>query len=187
VRLFVALDFPDAIRSAIRELVARLKPLAKDARWARVEGMHVTLKFIGQVEPEQCERMVSALASIQSDAPVDLQFQGVGFFPSERRPRVFWCGIEASPNLRELAADIERALLPLGVPAEKREFVPHLTLGRFDSPHGLGQLIERSQELRSLDLGRTRQEQFHLFESVLKRSGAEYTKLKSFAFAKEPA
>jgi len=187
VRLFVALDFPDAIRSAIRELVAHLQPLAKDARWTRVEGMHVTLKFIGQIDPERCERIIAALAGIQADAPVDLRFQGVGFFPSERRPRVFWCGIEASPNLRELVADIERTLVPLGIPAEKREFVPHLTLSRFDSPHGLGQLVERSHELRSLDLGRTQQEQFHLFESVLKRSGAEYAKLKSFAFAKEPA
>jgi len=183
----VALDFPEIIHNAIRELVAHLKPLAKEARWTRVEGMHVTLKFIGYVKQEQCERIVSALADIQLPALVDLRFRGVGFFPSERRPRVFWCGIEASPNLRELAADIERALLPLGIPAEKREFVPHLTLGRFDSPEGLGKLVEKSHEIRSLDFGATRQGQFHLFESVLKRSGAEYKKLYSFTFAKESA
>jgi len=183
----VALDFPDGIRNAIRELVAHLKPLAKNVRWTRVEGMHVTLKFIGYVEQEQCDRFVSALAAIQSPARVDLRFRGIGFFPSERRPRVFWCGIEASPNLRELAADIERALLPLGIPAEKREFVPHLTLGRFDSPEGLGKLVEKSHEIRSLDFGATRQGQFHLFESILKRSGAEYKKLHSFMFAKESA
>jgi len=183
----VALDFPDVIRNAIRELIAHLKPLAKDARWTRVEEMHVTLKFIGYVKQEQCEPIVSALADIQLPARVDLRFRGVGFFPSERRPRVFWCGIEASPNLRELAADIERALLPLGIPAEEREFVPHLTLGRFDSPEGLGKLVEKSHEIRSLDFGATRQGQFHLFESVLKRSGAEYKKLNSFTFAKESA
>lgn len=183
----MALDFPDVIRDAIRELVAHLKPLAKDARWTRVEGMHVTLKFIGYVKQEQCEQIVSALARIQLPALVDLRFRGVGFFPSERRPRVFWCGIEASPNLRELTADIEHALLPLGIPAEKREFVPHLTLGRFDSSEGLGKLVEKSHEIRSLDFGATRQGQFHLFESVLKRSGAEYKKLNSFTFAKESA
>jgi len=187
VRLFVALDFPESIRGTIRELVVCLKPLADQARWTRVEGMHVTLKFIGHVEQEQCERIVAALASIHLHDPVDLRFRGVGFFPSGRRPRVFWCGIEASPNLAELVAEIERALLPLGIPAEKREFVPHLTLARFDSPRGLGKLVEKSEEVKFLDLGATRQGQFHLLKSVLKRSGAEYTKLNSFAFAEEPA
>ncbi|HXW61434.1 MAG TPA: RNA 2',3'-cyclic phosphodiesterase [Candidatus Acidoferrales bacterium] len=187
MRLFAALDFPEAIRDAIRALVSRLKPLAKDARWVRVEGMHVTLKFIGYAEPEQREQIVAALALIRSNAPVEMRFRGLGFFPTERRPRVFWCGIDASPNLAELAAHIERALLPLGVATEQRAFVPHLTLARFDSSHGLGELVRMSHQIQSLDLGATREGQFHLFESVLKRSGAEYTKLRSFSFAKEPA
>jgi RNA 2',3'-cyclic 3'-phosphodiesterase len=186
VRLFVALDFPDAIRDGIRQWVARLKPLAKDARWVSVEGMHVTLKFIGHVETNQCAPIASALACIHSSTAVEMQFRGLGFFPSERRPRVFWCGIDASPNLAELAAGIERALLPLGIPTEPRAFHPHLTLARFDSPHRFGQLVHMSHEIESLDFGATREAQFHLFQSVLKRSGAEYTKLRSFAFVREP-
>lgn len=165
--------------------MAQLEPLAKQARWVRVEGMHVTLKFIGYVEDSKFEAIVSALSKVHSNAPVELQFKGIGFFPSERRPRVCWCGIEASSNLAELARDIEQPLVPLGIAAEKRDFVPHLTLARFDSPHGLDKLIQKVHELESLDLGSTRETQFYLFESVLKRSGAEYTKLKSFAFAKE--
>ena len=187
MRLFVALDFPDAIRDAIRELVARLKPLSKQARWVRVEGMHVTLKFIGNVDVTKSDEIVSALGDIRSHAPVDMRFRGVEFFPTERRPRVMWCGIEASPNLAELASGIERALVTLGIPAEERTFVPHLTLARFDSPQGLGRLVETAHEVESLDLGASREVQFHLFESVLKRSGAEYTKLKSFTFVKEAA
>jgi RNA 2',3'-cyclic 3'-phosphodiesterase len=185
VRLFVALDFPNTVRDAIRDLAAQLKPLAKDARWVRVEGMHVTLKFIGYVEEAKFEPIVSALDDIHSSAPVDMRFRGIGFFPTERRPRVCWCGIEATPNLAELASSIEQSLVPLGIAAEKRDFVPHLTLARFDSPRGLDKLAENAHELESFDLGGTRETQFHLFESVLKRSGAEYTKLKSFAFAKE--
>jgi RNA 2',3'-cyclic 3'-phosphodiesterase len=183
----VALDVPDAIREAIRELVARLKPLAKDARWVSVEGMHVTLKFIGQVDVEQLEPIVSALAGTYLNGPVEMRFRGLGFFPSERRPRVFWCGIDASPNLAELAAAIERSLQQLGIPMEKRAFYPHLTLARFDSPNRPGQLVQMSHEAESLDLGATREARFHLFESVLKRSGAEYTKLKSFAFVRKRA
>jgi RNA 2',3'-cyclic 3'-phosphodiesterase len=185
VRLFVALDFPDAIRDAIRELVERLKPLAEDARWVRVEAMHVTLKFIGHVGVDERELIVSALDGIYSDAPVEMRFRGLGFFPTEQRPRVMWCGINASPNLVELVAGIERALLSLGVAAETRVFVPHLTLGRFSVPHGLGRLVAQSHEIGSADLGATRETQFHLFESVLKRSGPEYTKLRSFLFARE--
>ena len=180
----MALDFPQSIRDAIRELVAQLKPLAKEARWVRVDGMHVTLKFIGYIEEAKFEPLVAALAGIRSDAPAELRFRGLGFFPTERRPRVCWCGIDASPNLAELASDIERSLVPLGIAAEERDFVPHLTLVRFDSPRGLDKLFGKAHELESLDLGTTRETQFHLFESVLKRSGAEYTKLKSFSFDK---
>ncbi|HXX45393.1 MAG TPA: RNA 2',3'-cyclic phosphodiesterase [Candidatus Acidoferrales bacterium] len=184
MRLFVALDFPDSIRDAIRDLIAKLKPLCKDARWVRPEGMHVTLKFIGHVDTEKLDPIITALAGVHSSAPVDMRFRGVGFFPTERRPRVFWCGIEASPNLGELAAGIEHALVPLGIEAEKREFRPHLTFARFESPKGTARLLEAAKEFQSLDLGTTRETEFHLYESVLHRSGAEYTKRKSFTFVK---
>ena len=185
MRLFVALDFPDAIRDAIRDLIARLKPLCKDARWVRPEGMHVTLKFIGYTEPEKLEKITAALAGVHSSAPVEMRFRGVGFFPTERRPRVFWGEIKASKNLGELASGIENALVPLGIPAEKREFLPHLTFARFESPKGTAKLLDAAKDFQSLDLGATRETEFHLYESILHRSGAEYTKHKSFAFVKE--
>jgi len=149
--------------------------------------MHVTLKFIGHVDDEQVDSIAVALAGVHSGAPVDMHFRGVGFFPTERRPRVFWCGIEASPNLAEIASSVEGALVPLKIPAESRKFVPHLTLARFDSPHGLSKLLEAAAELQSFDLGATRETEFHLFESILQKSGAEYAKLRSFAFVKGAA
>lgn len=187
MRLFVALDFPDAIREAIRDLMASLKPLCKDARWVRPEGMHVTLKFIGHVADEKFDSIVAALSAVRLNAPIEMSFRGVGFFPNDRRPRVCWCGIEASPNLAKLAKDIERAFVPLEIEAENREYVPHLTLARLDSTRGIEKLLAAASELKSLDLGSTRETEFHLFQSELKRSGAEYSKLKSFAFVKETA
>jgi 2'-5' RNA ligase len=185
MRLFVALDFADWIHAFIRELVAtELRPLYKSARWVRPEGMHVTLKFIGHVPAEKLDPIRAALANVRSSAPVEMTFHGLGFFPSERRPRVLWCGIEASRNLASLAKDIESVLAPLGVPTEDREFVPHLTLARFESPRDLDQLIARVEELKSLDPFTARERQFHLYESTLKPSGAEYKKLESFAFVK---
>jgi RNA 2',3'-cyclic 3'-phosphodiesterase len=187
MRLFVALDLPDEVRDAIRELIAKLRPLCENARWVRPEGMHVTLKFIGHVPAEKLDPIRAALAGVRSSAPVDMTFRGLGFFPSERRPRVLWYGIEASENLATLAADIERRLEPLGIAREKREFTPHLTLARFESPRGLDGPIKIVEGLKTLHSLTARETQFHLYESTLKPSGAEYKKLESFDFVKGTA
>ncbi len=128
MRVFVALDIPEEVRRGLARLVAELRPLVRGPRWARVEGLHVTLKFIGQAAPETVARITETLAAVQSPAAVEMHFRNVGFFPSEHRPRVFWAGMEATANLAELAAEIEQRLEPLGVPREARPFHPHLTL-----------------------------------------------------------
>jgi len=187
VRLFVALDLRDDVRQAIRDVIARLKPASRNARWVRPEGMHITLKFIGYAASEQLEVIQTALAKIRSKGPVEMRFHGIGFFPNERRPRVIWCGIEASVNLATLAADIERALEPLGIAPESREFVPHLTLARFNPPARADELVRAAVELQSHELGSARETQFHLFESILRPTGTEYKKLASYSFVQGAA
>lgn len=185
MRLFVALDFPGAVRERLRELIARLKAGASDARWVRPEGMHITLKFIGETDPAKVDSIRAALGTIHSPQPVELNFRGLGFFPHERQPRVLWCGAEASPNLAQLAADVERVFEPLGFPAEARAFVPHLTLARFPSSKGIKEIVRAANDLKSYEFGSARETEFHLIESMLKPSGAEYNRLASFAFVKE--
>jgi 2'-5' RNA ligase len=187
VRLFVALDFPDEVRNAIRDLIARLKPLARNARWVRPEAMHITLKFIGETDAAKVASIRAALAPIHSPQSVDMHFRGVGFFPDERRPRVAWCGVEASANLAELAAGVECALELLGISRESRAFVPHLTLARFQSPGRLDELIRAAKESATLEFGTAREMEFHLIESILKPSGAEYRRVATYAFVKENA
>ena len=187
MRLFVALDLTQEIRDALQEPMAQLKPLGKTARWARPEGMHVTLKFIGHVDETKLDTIRAALAAVRSDAPVEMRVRGMGFFPDERRPRVLWCGIEASANLAPLAAEAGRALEPLGIPREERAFAPHLTLARLKDSHGLDKLVRAAAEMKSRDFGSTRATQFHLFESLTKPSGAEYRKIESYTFVKGPA
>jgi 2'-5' RNA ligase len=186
MRLFVALDLPDDVRAALTDRIARLKPLCRAASWARREGMHVTLKFIGHAigdaDAEKFGAARTAFATVKSAAPVDIRYRGIGFFPNARRPRVLWCGIEASANLATLAADIERSLEPLGIPREERAFVPHLTLARFKSPEGLGALAKAAEECARCDFGSSRETEFHLFESQLKAGGAEYHKIQSYSF-----
>jgi 2'-5' RNA ligase len=180
VRLFVAFELREDVREAVRELIAQLKPLGKGARWVRPEGMHVTLKFIGEVDASNLDAIRSALAPIHSQQPVEMYFRGVGFFPDERRPRVAWCGIEASANMAALAADIESALEPLKIERESRDFAPHLTLGRFNPPGRAEELVRVAKGLQAREFGSARETEFHLFESILGRSGAEYKKLASF-------
>jgi 2'-5' RNA ligase len=106
----------------------------------------------------------------------------VGFFHDARRPRVVWCGVEPSANLAQLAADIERALEPLGIPREAHAFVPHLTLARFKSPDGVDALVRSAAEFAERDFGSAREMEFHLFESMLKPGGAEHRKIESYSF-----
>jgi 2'-5' RNA ligase len=187
VRLFVALDLPDDVRGALGELVARLKPNCRAAKWARPEGLHVTLKFIGHAiadgDVAKLNAARAALAAVNSSEPVAIRYRGVGFFPNARRPRVFWCGVEASANLAQIAVDIERTLEPLGIPPETHAFVPHLTLARFKSPDGVDALVCSTAEFSERDFGKARETQFHLFESKLKPGGAEYRKIESYSFA----
>jgi 2'-5' RNA ligase len=191
VRLFVALDLPEKVWQALRESIVPLKKACPSARWVRPEAMHVTLKFIGHIEAEKLDSIRGALQPIRSERLVAMEFRGLGFFPNERRPRVVWCGVEGSPNLATLAADIESSLDPIGISRESREFVPHLTLARIDedkSPReSVENLVEAATELKTTDFGSARENEFYLYESVLKPSGAEYKRLQAFPFLEGPA
>lgn len=164
--------------------MARLRPSAGGAKWVRPEALHITLKFIGHVPEETLARIREALVGIRSPSPVEMQFRGIGFFPSDHRPRVIWCGVAGSPNLAALAADVNAALEPLGVEKEPRAFLPHLTLARWKEPGSTGKIQEAAKEFRERNFGALRASEFHLFESFLKPSGAEYQKLATFIFTK---
>ena len=181
MRLFVALDIPENVRTAIEKFVAPLRALHREARWVHIGNTHVTLKFIGEVDPGKLAEIEAALATIRPGSPIEIQFRGVGFFPDERRPRVFWTGIAAGDELRQLAANVDAVLEPLGIAKDHRAFSPHLTLARFESPRGLDRLGEAIAAARPLEFGKVVERQFHLYQSVLKRGGAEYTRLATFS------
>ncbi len=181
MRLFVAIDIPDDVRRSVSALAAKLRPACKKARWVRIEGAHVTLKFIGEVSPEQAERIKAALSDVHVPPPVEIRFRGVGFFPNERRPRVLWAGVEAGPDLSALAAAGDTAFEPLGIAREQREFSPHLTMARFSAPENLAALRAAMAAAGNLEFGRCTTSEFHLYQSVLKPGGAEYTRLATFS------
>jgi 2'-5' RNA ligase len=190
VRLFVALQVSPAIRDALALLVDRLRlgnpPAPKHkVRWVHPDNFHVTLKFIGEVRPPTVDAIRNALSEVRGFPVCTLRFRGLHFFPNDRRPRVFWAGVEAPPDLAALASAIDEKLEPLGVARERYPYTAHVTLARFD-PAAI------SEEMRAAvaqdfaqDFGGVTPAEFHLIESKLKPSGAEYTTLQRFRFAAE--
>ena len=183
MRLFVALEIPAAVRDNLATLIEELRNSEPKARWVRPENLHVTLKFLGETPSEKLEAIQNALSAVRSEQAVRLDFRGLGFFPNEKRPRVLWAGMDALPNVQSLAASIEQALEKLGFPREDREFTPHLTIARFSSPGVTEKLRAAIQQNMGRESGSVRTNEFHLIESKLKPSGAEYTRLGTFSFA----
>jgi 2'-5' RNA ligase len=183
LRLFVAIEIPESVRRALDELIAKLRPAAPAARWVRAENIHVTLKFIGEVPPGQLDPIRGALSAMRLDAAVSIRFRGLGFFPNDRRPRVFWAGMDASDNFAPLAASIDAGLAPLGISRESRLFTPYFTLARFPEPRPAPKLLQAVAPLLDEEFGGATTSEFHLIESHLKSSGAQYTRLATFSFA----
>jgi 2'-5' RNA ligase len=192
MRLFVALDIDDVVRSRIARFLDGVREFVLDARWARAESLHVTLKFIGEKSTEDVERIKSALDTIVADA-FEMNYRGYGFFPSARSPRVFWIGIEAGPTLSALAALVDDRLASFDIPKEEHAFTPHLTLARSgssgsprrqkaDRPNrNFQRLQEKLAALPAPEFGTMTVREFFLYQSQLSPAGSKYAKLAGFA------
>ncbi|MFZ0864826.1 MAG: RNA 2',3'-cyclic phosphodiesterase [Candidatus Sulfotelmatobacter sp.] len=192
MRIFIALDIDNAIRDRIARFVEGVNGFAPDARWAKPESLHVTLKFIGEQPELAVEQIKQALSVIRAGA-AEIQFRGCGFFPTANSARVFWIGIESGPQLAALAATIDEKLSSLGIPKEDRAFSPHLTLARgagrsgsprrskADRPNRTFQhLQEKLAALPTLEFGTMTARELFLYQSQLSPKGSQYTKLARF-------
>lgn len=185
MRLFVAIAIPDTIRERYAGLIREFRAIAPQVKWVRPEHLHITLKFLGKTPPEKLDALRQVLADVRSPDPAKLNFLGLGFFPNERRPRVLWAGVEASANLKPLAAEVDRAAQRLGFPLDERPFTPHLTLARFDPPGIAPKLLAVIRAKSAENFGALTATGFDLIESKLKPSGAEYTTVQTSRFAPE--
>jgi 2'-5' RNA ligase len=131
VRIFIAINLPDAERRAIAEATAPLREAAPAVGWVDESRLHLTLKFLGEQPPEAVQPLVEALRGVAAvHGALALEIGGLGAFPSKRRPRVIWLGVAPDPKLELLHHDVEGACAALGYELEGRAFRPHLTLGR---------------------------------------------------------
>ncbi|MBI4516612.1 MAG: RNA 2',3'-cyclic phosphodiesterase [Deltaproteobacteria bacterium] len=177
IRAFVAVDLVPQVRLGLVQLKAELARTRADVRWVRDDGLHATLKFLGAVAAERLEAVGEAVAQVAAAVPeFAAHVRGLGAFPSLKRPRVCWVGIEAA-QLAVLARAVENALVPLGFAAEARPFHAHVTLGRINSPRGWPALEEMLKQHWNDDFGVSPVDCITVYRSDLRAGGAVYTAL----------
>ncbi len=183
-RMFIALELPEVALEAIDRAQRRLKQAIPEraVRWVRPEGIHLTLKFLGDVPREQVAAVQEGLAAAAAGhRPLALGVEGIGCFPNTQRPRVVWLGVTG--DLRQLEAlqrSVEQHIAPLGFPTEGRGFTPHLTLGRTqrnasrDEVAQIGRAVEKG-----IDgwLATWQADTLSLMRSQLRPDGAVYTQV----------
>jgi len=171
MRLFTAVTLGRALEARVSEELEHLRALAPRARWVRVEGLHLTLLFLGEVDRARLGELRAALAPLgPRHAPFTLSVGGGGSFGSPSRPRVLWADVRGDvAALKALQADTAAALLPLGFKSDHDDYAPHLTLAR-GREHGDADLVRCVEALSGRDLGEGRVDRLILFES----QGANY-------------
>ena len=181
-RAFLAIGLPDAVRARLRCAVAELRDDLAGWRWVDVAGIHLTLRFLGEVEPAALARARPVWAADIADVPrFDFRIVGLGTFPPRGRPRVLWAGVrDVRPEgtLVRVARILESSTRRLGFGPEEHPFRPHLTLARAYP----GRRATCAADGREFDLGQVSTREGILFASERLPSGARYTVLDRFAF-----
>lgn len=175
------MSLPEELKARISGIQERLKPAGADVSWTRAEGMHLTLKFFGEIEEKRISKIEKAMdMAVAGIPPFTLTVSGMGMFPDARRPRVVWIGLkEDGGSLMRLYKGVEEELRKIGFPSEDRKFTPHITLGRLRSNKNVDKLLKLVEEEKTAELGSFKVSDIHLIQSMLKPAGAEYTELYS--------
>lgn len=191
LRAFIAIELPSVLQDAIHQQTASLRQSFDPSfvRWVYARNLHLTLKFLGDVSPTNVALLTQMLASESSQYHgFDMQAGGIGSYPTSRRPRVIWVGLQAPAELESLQRSIESGAARLGYEAEERGFSPHLTIGRVrqNLPATDVQKIRAALEsIKAGDMGKTTVDSVHLFKSDLQPGGSVYTKLFSASLKKQ--
>ncbi len=166
-RLFIAIRPPERVREVLVDIMEGVEA----ARWQGDEQLHLTLRFVGEIETPVANDLAAALGQIEA-APFALRISGVGAFERKGQPTALWAGIAASEPLERLRRKVEQACARAGIAPETRRFTPHVTLARLNRASGeIGPWLATCADLRT---GGWRVEDFALYESHLGHDGAHY-------------
>jgi RNA 2',3'-cyclic 3'-phosphodiesterase len=174
IRTFIGIPIPPT--APLRDALKQLDRFGRSVKPSSPENLHLTLKFLGDTPREQIDEIKKAIQLATVNVPAhEIELIGLGAFPNAARPSVVWVGIRPADHLKQIAADLDRLLEPLGFVAEARGFHPHLTLARVKGPaSGLGELI---LEGRDVPFGKTTVAGVELYQSELTPTGSRYTSL----------
>jgi 2'-5' RNA ligase len=184
MRLFTGIDLPEDVATNLNGVVERLRHTAH-LKWTPVYNLHVTTNFIGEWPETRLQDLIDCLRPLGNRAPIFLKIEGIGWFPNPHTPRVLWAGINAGPELEQLAGDTDEALAALGVERETKKFSPHLTLARIKDAVPLAPVRQAIAQLPTVHFGEFMANGFHLYSSTPGPSGSIYTHLAGVPFLSE--
>jgi 2'-5' RNA ligase len=183
MRTFIAIEISQEIKNALAQIEAHLIYAGADVKWVKPENVHLTLKFLGEIDEKKAAEISAILDSIaRMTKPFELSVKNIGAFPNIEHSRVLWVGLDkGSAEATALAAQIDEDLSKIGFAKEKRPFSPHLTIGRVRSPLNQDKLKEKMLSAAvSIDPSSVPPHQTSaviLFQSTLTSQGSIYTKL----------
>jgi 2'-5' RNA ligase len=186
LRAFIAVEIAPEIIGRIAAAIDRLRPQVRGIRWVAPANIHLTVKFLGNIDESQIEPICHALTEALRPFPrCTINAKGLRVFPSVKRPRVLWVGLHGN-QLISLAVKVASALAPLGFMLEERTFTPHLTIGRWRQTDRADRSLEQALgNWRDFEFGSSPVDEVILFQSVLKPAGAIYTRLNVFALGRD--
>ncbi|MBD3322726.1 MAG: RNA 2',3'-cyclic phosphodiesterase [Chitinivibrionales bacterium] len=175
-RLFIAIDFPEPVKEKIADIFYGVP----HARWTSLDQIHLTIRFIGEVEEYFFEEIKSALYTVHS-AKMSIALKGTGYFPLRKEPRVIWIGVEKNELLFQLSSRIERALVTAGCMPEKRKFHPHITIARIKEKVPSQKIMPFISNTALFSIPDIQIDHFSLYSSELTRNGAVHTREESYS------
>lgn len=180
IRAFIACDVPETLLEKISSVQDKLKELDAAVSWTKISGIHITLKFLGDIEEGFIDRIASViLEAVKGESPFEIKIKGSGAFPNLKNPRVVWVGVgDDARRLSNIQQALDSGLKAFGYEPDEREFRPHLTLGRVKGAKGRERLSSAISGQKEIEIGSFTVDRVILYKSELKPSGAIYTKLK---------
>jgi RNA 2',3'-cyclic 3'-phosphodiesterase len=184
VRVFIAVPLLASLKAKLVALQQDLQRLPLEATWVREAAFHLTLKFLGEVDPTQIGSIFSCMTATATHYhPFALSLSGVGVFPNESSPRVLWVGVQDMTGaLRQIQQTLDARLAQIGFPPEDRPFAPHLTLARLKRVPRRGELLAGLKVYREAVLGQLDVDHMELVKSQLHPLGARYSIVNAVHF-----
>ena len=175
MRCFVAIDLPKNLRMEIKRYTQKYNKV----KWSPREQMHITLRFMGEAKEDKIDDIKEALSRIEIPAFKTFAANS-GFFPSPKSPSVFWIGIENCQELGKLKKDVDKALRPFGLLADRKSYVPHITLCRFKRGSHKKIVAQLQEHFAAFPETEIEVDSFKLYQSRLFRGNTEHVMLESF-------